>query len=87
MQPTQKLTNSPFGHSETKILDRLKIHSRSKTNINTPPFCHKGTKGKTKYEKDHSNKILLLDVSTGQGLIEYIKSTDKNLLKSKTIGK
>jgi hypothetical protein len=28
-----------------KSLDRLKIQSRSKSKI-TPPFCHKGTKGK-----------------------------------------
>jgi len=42
------LTNSPFGHFGTKNhLTGLEIHSRSKIKI-TPPFCYKGTKGKTK---------------------------------------
>jgi hypothetical protein len=45
MQPTQKLTNSPSGHSGTKILDRLKIQCRFKSKI-TSRFCHNGTKGK-----------------------------------------
>jgi hypothetical protein len=36
MEPTKKLTNSPFGHYGTKILDRLKIQSRSKSNIYSP---------------------------------------------------
>jgi hypothetical protein len=40
------LTNSPFGHSGTKITSPVwKYILGSKIKI-TPLFCHKGTKGK-----------------------------------------
>jgi hypothetical protein len=46
MQPITNQQTPPLAILGQKSLDRLEIQSRSKSKI-TPPFCHKGTKGKT----------------------------------------